>query len=38
MRLHETALDLLEDEAELDGPWGRGFLFSLAGPILRRHQ
>jgi alkylation response protein AidB-like acyl-CoA dehydrogenase len=33
VRLHETALDLLEDEAELDGTWSRGFLFSLAGPI-----
>jgi alkylation response protein AidB-like acyl-CoA dehydrogenase len=33
VRLHETALDLLGPEAELDGPWSRGFLFSLAGPI-----
>jgi alkylation response protein AidB-like acyl-CoA dehydrogenase len=33
VRLHETALDLLGEEAELDGPWARGFLFSLAGPI-----
>jgi alkylation response protein AidB-like acyl-CoA dehydrogenase len=33
VRLHETALDLLEDEAELDAQWSRGFLFSLAGPI-----
>jgi alkylation response protein AidB-like acyl-CoA dehydrogenase len=33
VRLHETALELLGDEAELDGPWSRGFLFSLAGPI-----
>ena len=31
--LHETALDLLGPEAELDGPWADGFLFSLAGPI-----
>jgi hypothetical protein len=31
--LHETALDLLGEDAELDGPWSRGFLFSLAGPI-----
>jgi hypothetical protein len=33
VRLHETALDLLGPEGELDGPWSRGFLFSLAGPI-----
>ncbi|MGM0930505.1 MAG: acyl-CoA dehydrogenase family protein [Actinomycetota bacterium] len=31
--LHETALELLGPEAELDGPWNRGFLFSLSGPI-----
>lgn len=31
--LHETAMDLLGPEAEVDGPWSRGFLFSLAGPI-----
>jgi len=31
--LHETAVDLLGPEAEIDGPWSRGFLFSLAGPI-----
>jgi alkylation response protein AidB-like acyl-CoA dehydrogenase len=33
IRLHEAALDLLGREAELDGPWSRGFLFALAGPI-----
>jgi alkylation response protein AidB-like acyl-CoA dehydrogenase len=33
LRLHETAMDLLGDDAELDGPWSRGFLFALAGPI-----
>jgi alkylation response protein AidB-like acyl-CoA dehydrogenase len=33
VRLHETALALLGPEGELDGPWSRGFLFSLAGPI-----
>jgi alkylation response protein AidB-like acyl-CoA dehydrogenase len=33
VRLHETAMDLLGPEAERDGPWSRGFLFSLAGPI-----
>ncbi|MFC8434877.1 acyl-CoA dehydrogenase family protein [Streptomyces sp. NPDC057253] len=31
--LHETAVDLLGPEAEVDTPWSRGFLFSLAGPI-----
>jgi alkylation response protein AidB-like acyl-CoA dehydrogenase len=33
VELHEIALDLLGDEAELDGPWTRGWQFSLAGPI-----
>jgi alkylation response protein AidB-like acyl-CoA dehydrogenase len=33
VRLHETALALLGEEGELDVPWARGFLFSLAGPI-----
>ena len=33
IRLHETALDLLGEEGAADGPWSRGFLFSLAGPI-----
>jgi alkylation response protein AidB-like acyl-CoA dehydrogenase len=33
VRLHETALALLGAEAEADGPWQRGFQFSLAGPI-----
>ncbi len=33
VRLHEVALDLLGPEAELDGDWMRGYLFSLAGPI-----
>ncbi|GAA2482633.1 acyl-CoA dehydrogenase family protein [Streptomyces thermolineatus] len=33
IRLHETALDLLGPAAEADGPWSKGFLFSLAGPI-----
>jgi alkylation response protein AidB-like acyl-CoA dehydrogenase len=33
VQLHETALQLLGPEAEIDGPWSRGFLFSLAGPI-----
>ncbi|MFP5220157.1 MAG: acyl-CoA dehydrogenase family protein [Actinomycetes bacterium] len=33
VRLHQAALDLLGPDAELDGPWSRGFQFSLAGPI-----
>jgi alkylation response protein AidB-like acyl-CoA dehydrogenase len=33
VRLHETAMELLGDDAEADGPWSRGFEFSLAGPI-----
>jgi alkylation response protein AidB-like acyl-CoA dehydrogenase len=33
VRLHETALALLGPDSELDAPWTRGFLFSLAGPI-----
>ncbi|MBL7490120.1 acyl-CoA dehydrogenase family protein [Frankia sp. AgB1.9] len=33
VRIHETALDLLGAGAELDGPWSKGFLFSLSGPI-----
>ena len=31
--LHEIALDLLGAGAELDGPWSKGYQFSLAGPI-----
>jgi alkylation response protein AidB-like acyl-CoA dehydrogenase len=33
VRLHETAMELLGSDGEADGPWSRGFLFSLAGPI-----
>lgn len=33
VRLHQTAADLLGEEAELDDAWSRGLLFSLAGPI-----
>jgi alkylation response protein AidB-like acyl-CoA dehydrogenase len=33
VRLHELALDLLGPEAQIDGPWTRGFEFSLSGPI-----
>jgi alkylation response protein AidB-like acyl-CoA dehydrogenase len=31
--LHETALDLLGDEAELASPWLVGYTFALSGPI-----
>jgi alkylation response protein AidB-like acyl-CoA dehydrogenase len=31
--LHETALDLLEADAEAVGPWSKGWQFSLSGPI-----
>ena len=31
--LHETALDLLGPEAEVDSPWLDGYVFSLSGPI-----
>ena len=31
--MHETALRLLGPDAELDGPWMKGFQFALAGPI-----
>lgn len=33
IRLHETAQDLLGPEAELEGPWSKGYQFSLSGPI-----
>jgi alkylation response protein AidB-like acyl-CoA dehydrogenase len=33
VRLHETAMELLGADSEVDGPWSRGFEFSLAGPI-----
>ena len=33
VRLHEVALDLLGPDAELDGPWMKGFEFALSGPI-----
>jgi alkylation response protein AidB-like acyl-CoA dehydrogenase len=33
VRLHEAALDLLGPDAELDGPWMRGYEFALSGPI-----
>ncbi|MFD1050194.1 acyl-CoA dehydrogenase family protein, partial [Kibdelosporangium lantanae] len=31
--MHETALELLGAEGEVDGSWMDGYLFSLAGPI-----
>ena len=33
IRLHEVALDILGPDAELEGPWSKGFQFSLSGPI-----
>jgi alkylation response protein AidB-like acyl-CoA dehydrogenase len=33
VQLHETALDLLGAEAELDGTWSKGYQFALSGPI-----
>lgn len=33
IRLHELANDLLGTDAELEGPWSKGFQFSLSGPI-----
>ena len=33
VRLHEAALDLLGPDAELDGPWMKGYQFALSGPI-----
>ncbi|WP_308162797.1 acyl-CoA dehydrogenase family protein [Nocardia alni] len=33
VHMHETALDLLGDDAEIDGPWWHGFITSMATPI-----
>jgi alkylation response protein AidB-like acyl-CoA dehydrogenase len=33
VELHEIALDLLGPEAEAEGPWSKGWQFSLSGPI-----
>jgi alkylation response protein AidB-like acyl-CoA dehydrogenase len=33
VELHAVALDLLAEEAELEGPWSKGWQFSLSGPI-----
>jgi alkylation response protein AidB-like acyl-CoA dehydrogenase len=31
--VHELALDLLGSDAELEGPWSKGWQFALSGPI-----
>ena len=36
--LHETALALLGPDAELEGPWNKGFPVRAGRPDLRRHQ
>jgi alkylation response protein AidB-like acyl-CoA dehydrogenase len=33
VRLHQTALELLGPDGELDGAWMKGYQFALAGPI-----
>ncbi|HZN12661.1 MAG TPA: acyl-CoA dehydrogenase family protein [Acidimicrobiales bacterium] len=33
IQLHETALRVAGDDADLEGPWMKGFQFALAGPI-----
>ena len=33
VKLHDTALDILGAEAEIDGPWSKGWQFALSGPI-----
>ncbi len=33
IHLHDTALRLLGPDADLEGPWMKGFEFALAGPI-----
>jgi alkylation response protein AidB-like acyl-CoA dehydrogenase len=33
VELHELALDLLGAEAQLEGPWSKGYQFALSGPI-----
>ncbi len=33
VELHEIALDLLGPDAALEGPWSKGWQFSLSGPI-----
>jgi alkylation response protein AidB-like acyl-CoA dehydrogenase len=33
IELHDIALDLLGPDAQLEGPWSKGYQFSLSGPI-----
>jgi len=33
IELHEIALDLLGPDAEIEGPWSKGWQFALSGPI-----
>jgi alkylation response protein AidB-like acyl-CoA dehydrogenase len=33
VELHQLALDLLGPDAELEGPWSKGWQFALSGPI-----
>jgi len=33
VELHEIALDVLGPDAELEGPWSKGWQFALSGPI-----
>ena len=33
IELHEVALDILGEAAEVDGPWSKGWQFALSGPI-----
>ncbi len=33
VELHDIALELLGSDAEVEGPWSRGWQFALAGPI-----
>lgn len=33
VELHEVALDVLGSDAELEGPWSKGWQFALSGPI-----
>jgi alkylation response protein AidB-like acyl-CoA dehydrogenase len=33
VELHECALDVLGADAQVDGPWSKGYQFSLSGPI-----
>jgi alkylation response protein AidB-like acyl-CoA dehydrogenase len=33
VQLHEIALDLLGPDAEVEGPWSKGWQFALSGPI-----